>query len=78
METLLNFMLFRMIYLGAIAVGVIILAFIAMVILKKLDLWDRVRDLLGPIVRQQLKNRGGVAAIVEKRLPTNQKPGEHS
>jgi hypothetical protein len=77
-ETLMNFMLYRMIYLGAIAVGIIILAFVAIVILKKLSLWDRVRDVAGPIARQQLKNRGGVAAIIEKQIPTKRGRGERS
>jgi hypothetical protein len=78
MATLLDFMLYRMIYLGAIAVGVIIIAFVAMVVLKKLNLWHRVRDVAGPIVRQQMKNRGGVAAIIEKQLPANQNRGDRS
>lgn len=68
MEVLFNFLLLRMVYVGAIAVGLIILAFVAMVILKKFDLWDRVRGFLEPIVRQKLKERGGVASIIEQQI----------
>ncbi|GAA1679486.1 hypothetical protein [Fodinicola feengrottensis] len=78
MAALLDFMLYRMIYLGAIAVGLIILVFVAMVILKKLGLWHRTRELAEPFVRQQLKNRGGVSALIEKQLPVNQKNGDRS
>ncbi len=78
METLLNFLLFRMICLGAIAVGIVILAFVLMMILKKLNLWDRARDAAEPFVRQQLKNRGGVSAVIEKQLPVNRKDGDRS
>ncbi|WP_163512380.1 hypothetical protein [Fodinicola acaciae] len=68
MQVLFDYLLLRMVYVGAVAVGLIILGFVAMVILKKLELWDRVRAFLEPILRQKLKERGGIASVIEQRI----------
>lgn len=67
MHEVMEFMLLRLLYIGVIAVGLVLLGLLVVVVLKKVGLFERTRDVVGPVVRERVRrqaDKGTVSGLV--------------